>query len=570
MSNKRITLCSGCAFIGTSVPAKYRCPACTAPSCSLACVKKHKEETNCTGVRDRAAPVPISKYNENNFISDFTLLEDTSRVLDSAKRALRNPIPHISGYRNPLLAPGVSRGRMNMLVKEAAKRNINLRFMPRGLSRHSRNTSFVRTHVNNSLTESPTNWKGKVMFWHMDIYFESCNLRFPGQKLVKVDECNEDDRLTDILNGAVQELGKDKKRRRSGVITCTMKKNDGYRKYLDVPQDDMVVYLQNEHVDITPQGPPSPSSTPISANAITRPEECDICRYIRVDTNQSVREMLNGRSILEFPVLHVAMKGSQQATDLAEATRGMFEKPDESDESESSESENESENDDGRDEGGKRPDSPVHGAPVLTPEGPLAERQSDESREFSTDDEGPPRKKKRVGPSSSTPSVLPGDRKGDRKRAEIERETDVTATLGSKSQGDDKRDGAREKSKPGNDRAVYGIALRSVPANSTKNKVSANDNRSASASAFYSRKVNPPKQFKKDLLETIADEQDIGSPATDSLGTDTSERRSIGLPFESSFMADGFKAILMSTKIPRKRKTEGVLANGSSAKQSRV
>lgn len=457
-----------------------------------------------------------------------------------------------------------------MLVKEAAKRNINLRFMPRGLSRHSRNTSFVRTHVNNSVTDNAANWKGKVMFWHLDIYFESCNLRFPGQKLVKVDECNEDDRLSDILNGAVQELGKDKKRRRSGVITCTMKKNDGYRKYLDVPQDDMVVYLQNEHLDITPQGPPSPSSPPISANAITRPEESDICRYIRVDTNQSVREMLNGRSVLEFPVLHVAMKGSQQATDLADATRGMFEKPDESDASESSESENESENDDGRDEGGKRPDSPVHGAPALTREGPLAERQSDESREFSTDDEGPARKKKRVGPSSSTPSVLPADQKGDRKTAEFDHESGVTANLGSNAQLDDKCVGARAKSAPEDDRPLHGKAIRSVPVSSIRDKIPANENRTTSASALHSRRINSQKQLKKDSSDSIGEEQDIGSPATDSLGTDTSERRSIGLPFESSFMADGFKAILMNTKIPRKRKTEGVFANGSSAKHSRV
>lgn len=522
---------------------------------------------NCTGIRDRSAPVSMSKYTENHFISDFTLLEDTARALDSAKRSLRHPTPQTSGYRNPMLAPGVSRGRMNMLVKEAAKRNINLRFMPRGLSRHSRNSSFVRTHFNTSATENTTDWKGKVMFWHLDIYFQSCNLRFPGHKLVKVDECNEEDRLSDILNGAVAELGKDKKRRRSGVITCTMKKNDGYRKYLDVPQDEMVVYLQNEHVDIVPQGPPSPSSPPISANAITRPEEADICRYIRVDTNQSVREMLNGRSVLEFPVLHVAMKDSQQATYLAEATRGMFERPEESDESESSESENESENDDERDDGGKRPDSPVHGAPVLTREGPLAEKQSDESREFSTDDEGPPKKKKRAGPSNSTPSVLPAVQKGDRKRNEFDHESDTSASAGLKTNVDNKLSAAKARTAE-NDRAQPGKEIRSFPASTTKEKISGSDSGTTSGSAIYPRKSSSQKQFK-DPTDIIAEEQEIGSPATDSLGTDAPERRNIGLQFESSFMADGFKAILMNTKIPRKRKA-GVLANGSSGKQSRV
>lgn len=42
---RRISSCDSCVKAGRSVRAIYRCPACAVMSCSLPCVKKHKEET---------------------------------------------------------------------------------------------------------------------------------------------------------------------------------------------------------------------------------------------------------------------------------------------------------------------------------------------------------------------------------------------------------------------------------------------------------------------------------------------------------------------------------------------
>ncbi|KAI8988560.1 hypothetical protein BDF20DRAFT_793526, partial [Mycotypha africana] len=57
----------------------YTCPRCHTRTCCLDCVRKHKKETSCSGIRDKVAYIPLQKYNESNMMSDYTYLEDVSR-----------------------------------------------------------------------------------------------------------------------------------------------------------------------------------------------------------------------------------------------------------------------------------------------------------------------------------------------------------------------------------------------------------------------------------------------------------------------------------------------------------
>jgi hypothetical protein len=45
---------------------KYKCPACQFKSCSLKCIKLHKEKLNCTGERDPTKFVKKKQYSELN------------------------------------------------------------------------------------------------------------------------------------------------------------------------------------------------------------------------------------------------------------------------------------------------------------------------------------------------------------------------------------------------------------------------------------------------------------------------------------------------------------------------
>ena len=49
--------------------AKYRCPGCDVISCSLECVRTHKKETECDGVRKKSQFVPIGKFSDLEMLS---------------------------------------------------------------------------------------------------------------------------------------------------------------------------------------------------------------------------------------------------------------------------------------------------------------------------------------------------------------------------------------------------------------------------------------------------------------------------------------------------------------------
>lgn len=60
--------CQGCGGEG-----RYRCPRCDVRSCGVACVRKHKEATGCTGVRDRTAFMPLRAMTDTHLHSGICL-----------------------------------------------------------------------------------------------------------------------------------------------------------------------------------------------------------------------------------------------------------------------------------------------------------------------------------------------------------------------------------------------------------------------------------------------------------------------------------------------------------------
>ncbi|GKV30960.1 hypothetical protein SLEP1_g39716 [Rubroshorea leprosula] len=55
-------------------PSKYKCPGCSLRSCSLPCVKAHKQRTGCNGKRNMTKFVPLSEFDDNLLISAFVVL----------------------------------------------------------------------------------------------------------------------------------------------------------------------------------------------------------------------------------------------------------------------------------------------------------------------------------------------------------------------------------------------------------------------------------------------------------------------------------------------------------------
>ena len=69
---------------------KYRCPRCNYLSCSLACIKRHKENTNCDGIRQKV-PIgksftKISEMSVNMLRSEMRLIEEGINLSNKAKK----------------------------------------------------------------------------------------------------------------------------------------------------------------------------------------------------------------------------------------------------------------------------------------------------------------------------------------------------------------------------------------------------------------------------------------------------------------------------------------------------
>ncbi|CAI5459477.1 unnamed protein product [Closterium sp. Yama58-4] len=133
------TMCSQCQ----QEPAKYRCPGCSAATCSVPCVKAHKAASGCTGKRNRAEFVPITKFDDNQLVSgchfsqrhDLRFLEDALLQYDVAKRT-RTAL----GVRYEAQV-GKHWGRMQQTAKQ---RGVQLLLMPPGMSKRKANRTYFQ------------------------------------------------------------------------------------------------------------------------------------------------------------------------------------------------------------------------------------------------------------------------------------------------------------------------------------------------------------------------------------------------------------------------------------------
>ncbi|XP_069792476.1 box C/D snoRNA protein 1 [Narcine bancroftii] len=159
---KRKISLSRCEACGVT-EAKYRCPRCMIFSCSLLCVKRHKAERGCTGVRDKTSFTSLSDFSEMQLFSDYKFLEDTGRLADSARR---DTFVH---------KPTTSKA-LNFMKKHARRCNVDLKLLPIGFTKRRENSTFYHK-------------KEQKFYWHLKLAFpQSCitytEKRVPDSKTV--------------------------------------------------------------------------------------------------------------------------------------------------------------------------------------------------------------------------------------------------------------------------------------------------------------------------------------------------------------------------------------------------
>ncbi|XP_064228246.1 box C/D snoRNA protein 1 isoform X12 [Aotus nancymaae] len=161
---KRKLAMSRCETCGTE-EAKYRCPRCMRYSCSLPCVKKHKTELTCNGVRDKTAYISIQQFTEMNLLSDYRFLEDVARTAD-----------HIS--RDAFLKRPISNKHMYFMKNRARRQGINLKLLPNGFTKRKENSTFFD--------------KKKQQFcWHVKLQFPQSQAEYVEKRVPEDKTINE-------------------------------------------------------------------------------------------------------------------------------------------------------------------------------------------------------------------------------------------------------------------------------------------------------------------------------------------------------------------------------------------
>ncbi|XP_042076602.1 box C/D snoRNA protein 1 isoform X3 [Haplochromis burtoni] len=225
---KRKMSLSSCGVCG-SEEAKYRCPACLTHSCSLPCVKKHKEVSGCSGVRNKTAFVTLSQFDEMALLSDYRFLEDTGRFADGATRD------------NLVQAPRVT-VKSKKLASNARKMNITLRFLPITFSKSRENSTFFLT-------------KEKLFLWHLKLIFPQSSSEFTQRRV------SDKQTLKQILTSYIHPTESDPVTRQKYHeldIEKSLRDNLSYKTLIEYPV--LHVVLKDHWKDYPLKGPAEPAS----------------------------------------------------------------------------------------------------------------------------------------------------------------------------------------------------------------------------------------------------------------------------------------------------------------------
>ncbi|KAM3619148.1 uncharacterized protein V6R79_003733 [Siganus canaliculatus] len=200
-ATKRKISLSNCGVCG-SEEAKYRCPACLAHSCGLQCVKRHKQDSGCSGVRDKTGFVALSHFDEMALLSDYRFLEDTGRFADGATR-------------DELVRTPRTTAKAKKLAASARHRNITLRFLP---------VTFTKSRENSTLFLA----KEKLFLWHLKLLFPQSSADFVQRRV------SEKQTLEQILTPYIHPTESDPVTRQK------------LKMYVHAPLHDVKVFLKAE------------------------------------------------------------------------------------------------------------------------------------------------------------------------------------------------------------------------------------------------------------------------------------------------------------------------------------
>lgn len=227
--------------------AIYTCPKCEVKTCSLNCVRIHKKELECDGIRDRTKFVRMKDFSDTDLLSDYRLLEECARFVYAVKRDEKKRFTRIDKDL-PI--------HLFKLKSAARQRGIVLQFLAQNFTRHKINTTKY-------------NYKENLINWRVEWVFP--NVDTDPIKFVD-DKCSEKKRLSELLN-----------------------------KYLD---PDAVAFEGSKALTYYKSVGFSGVKVLLKAEKVRGSSK----KFFELDLTESLAENLSGKCIVEFPIIFVVLK----------------------------------------------------------------------------------------------------------------------------------------------------------------------------------------------------------------------------------------------------------------------
>ena len=273
-----------CAVCDAGVAAKYRCPGCAIVTCSLACSKRHKQMgEGCSGKRKVAEFKDIRDFTDADLVSDYRFLEDALLEKDRAKRWRPRFRPGSDAAARADRAPAATK-TVDLLTQKAADRGVQLFCMPDGMKRRIANTTFYDR-------------KRDLMQWRVEWLFH-------GPRAPRDEEKKEKKKPTPVARA------EDAKVDETATIGSALRAH-----FAPGPGNAARLHELRRFRSLQERTNKNENENETSSIGIFLAAEgrrADDPRLHRLALDATLRENLNGKRVLEFPTLHVAVLPEDQ------------------------------------------------------------------------------------------------------------------------------------------------------------------------------------------------------------------------------------------------------------------
>ena len=275
-----------CAVCDAGVAAKYRCPGCAIVTCSLECSKRHKQMgEGCSGKRKVAEFKDIRDFTDADLVSDYRFLEDALLEKDRAKRWRPRFRPGSDAAARADRAPAATK-TVDLLTQKAADRGVQLFCMPDGMARRVKNTTFYDR-------------KRDLMQWRVEWLFH-------GPRAPRDEEKKEKNKPTPVARA--EDAKVDETATIGSALRAHFAPGPGnaarlheLRRFRSLQERTNKNENENEN-----------ETSSIGIFLAAEGRRADDPRFHRLALDATLRENLNGKRVLEFPTLHVAVLPEDQ------------------------------------------------------------------------------------------------------------------------------------------------------------------------------------------------------------------------------------------------------------------